>query len=188
MNETVNIVATDTPARWFVLHCVTGTEGKVKQQIEKRRQDEGLEERVLSVEVPKEKVFEIFEGKKRSKEKTYLPGYILVQLRMDQKVREFIMQTPGVLNFVGDKNKPIPLRNDEVKRFLGKLETEGDQESSSTQYRVGLAVKVIDGPFSNFMGTVQEVNIEKMRLKVIVSIFGRKTPVELDFAQVEEIK
>ena len=186
MTEVSNATATDS--RWYVVHCVTGSEAKVKASLEKRILEDNMSERVLSVFVPSEKVFEIHEGKKRSKVKTFLPGYILVQIRLDSKTRDFILQTPQVLNFVGDKNKPVPLRSEEVKRFLGKVETAGDEESSVTKYRVGMALKVIDGPFNNFIGTIQGVNLEKMRLKVMVSIFGRKTPVELDFDQVEEVK
>jgi len=178
----------ETIARWYVIHCVTGSEAKVKASMEKRIIEDGMGEKVLNVFVPSEKIFEIHEGKKRSKVKTFLPGYILVQVCLNSKTRDFILQTPQVLNFVGDKNKPVPLRAEEVKRFLGKMDNAGDDETSEVQYRVGMALKVIDGPFNNFVGTIQEINTEKMRLKVMVSIFGRKTAVELGFDQVEEVK
>ena len=177
-----------SPANWYVVHCVTGTESKVKSAIEKRVLESEMSDRVLAVFVPSEKVFEIHEGKKRSKVKTFLPGYILANIKLDSKTRDFILQTPQVLNFVGDKNKPVPLRNEEVKRFLGNTETVADESGVALQFHVGMSVKVIDGPFNNFIGTIQEINLEKMRLKAMVSIFGRKTPVELDFNQVEEIK
>ncbi|MEK7263552.1 MAG: transcription termination/antitermination protein NusG [Bacteroidota bacterium] len=181
-------VEAEIPSRWYVIHCVTGTEQKVKALIEKRASEEGFSERVLSVFVPSEKVFEMHEGKKRSKVKTFLPGYLLVELRLDNKTRDFILQTPSVLNFVGDqKNKPVPMRMDEVKRFLGK-DAANETESVVTQFRAGMSVKITDGPFNNFIGTIQEVSLEKMKLKVMVSIFGRKTPIELDFNQVEEEK
>ncbi|MBS4028223.1 MAG: transcription termination/antitermination factor NusG [Ignavibacteriales bacterium] len=188
METTEKAVDAEKSARWYVVHCVTGSEAKVKSALEKRITEEGMGEKVLGVFVPSEKVVEIHEGKKRSKVKTFLPGYILIQVYLEPKTRDFILQTPYILHFVGDKNKPVPLRNDEVKRFLGKTETEGVAETTLANYYIGMAVKIVDGPFNNFIGTVQEVNHEKMRLKVMVSIFGRKTPVELDFIQIEEVK
>jgi transcriptional antiterminator NusG len=171
--------------KWYVVRTYSGHENKVKNYLEHEIIERGMQDKITNVLVPSEKVFEVKEGKKKSKTKTFFPGYILVEAEMDVKVKDLILNTPSVLNFVGPKNTPVPLQVDEVRRLIGKIEEKKDVEMIETPFHLGEPVKVIDGPFNNFSGFVQEVNEEKMKLKVMVSIFGRKTPVELDFGQVE---
>ncbi len=174
--------------KWYVVRTYSGHENKVKAYIENEIAQAGLSDRVGSVIVPSEKVFEVKDGKKRSKTRTFFPGYILVEAALDTQTMHIILNTPSVISFVGPKNAPAPLQPAEVKRLIGKIEAKKDVEVLEVPFKVGDAVKVTDGPFNNFTGFVQEVNEEKMKLKVMVSIFGRKTPVELDFSQVEAEK
>jgi transcriptional antiterminator NusG len=171
--------------KWYVVRTYSGHENKVKAYLDNEINVLGLGEKIPSVLVPSEKVFEVKDGKKRSRTKTFFPGYIVVEAELDEKIKHLILNTPSVMSFVGPKNSPVPLRPDEVRRLIGKIEEKKDVEVIEVPFRVGEAVKVIDGPFNNFSGFVQEVNEEKMKLKVMVSIFGRKTPIELDFTQVE---
>jgi len=174
--------------KWYVVRTYSGHENKVKAYIENEIARAGLTDRVGAVIVPSEKVFEVKDGKKRSKTRTFFPGYILVEAALDTQTMHIILNTPSVISFVGPKNAPAPLQPSEVKRLIGKLEAKKEVEVMEVPFKVGDAVKVTDGPFNNFTGFVQEVNEEKMKLKVMVSIFGRKTPVELDFSQVEPEK
>ncbi|MCC6395616.1 MAG: transcription termination/antitermination factor NusG [Bacteroidetes bacterium] len=171
--------------KWYVVRTYSGHENKVKAYLENEVAQAGLAEKISSVIVPSEKVFEVKDGKKKSKTRTFFPGYILVEAVLDKATQHLILNTPSVISFVGPKNAPAPLQPTEVRRLIGKIEERKDVEVIEVPFRVGDAVKVIDGPFNNFSGFVQEVNEEKMKLKVMVSIFGRKTPVELDFSQVE---
>ncbi|MEK7250780.1 MAG: transcription termination/antitermination protein NusG [Bacteroidota bacterium] len=174
--------------KWYVIRTYSGHENKVKAYIENEIAQAGLSERVGSVIVPSEKVFEVKDGKKKSKTRTFFPGYILVEAMLDTQTTHIILNTPSVISFVGPKNAPAPLQPAEVRRLIGKMESKKDVEVMEVPFKAGDAVKVTDGPFNNFSGFVQEVNEEKMKLKVMVSIFGRKTPVELDFSQVEAEK
>lgn len=174
--------------KWYVVRTYSGHENKVKAYIENEIAQAGLTDRVGSVIVPSEKVFEVKDGKKKSKTRTFFPGYILVEAVLDTQTMHIILNTPSVISFVGPKNAPAPLQPSEVRRLIGKIESKKDVEVMEVPFKVGDAVKVTDGPFNNFSGFVQEVNEEKMKLKVMVSIFGRKTPVELDFSQVEAEK
>jgi transcriptional antiterminator NusG len=174
--------------KWYVVRTYSGHENKVKAYLENEAAQAGLTEKITSVIVPSEKVFEVKDGKKKSKTRTFFPGYILVEAVMDTVTQHVILNTPSVISFVGPKNVPAPLQASEVRRLIGKIEERKDVEVIEVPFKVGDAVKVTDGPFNNFSGFVQEVNEEKMKLKVMVSIFGRKTPVELDFSQVEQEK
>ena len=174
--------------KWYVLRTYSGHENKVKAYIENEIAQAGLVEKVSSVIVPSEKVFEVKDGKKRSKTRTFFPGYILIEAELDKTVTHLILNTPSVISFVGPKNEPAPLQPAEVRKLIGKIEEKREVEVIEVPFKIGDAVKVTDGPFNNFTGFVQEVSEEKMKLKVMVSIFGRKTPVELDFSQVEEEK
>jgi transcription termination/antitermination protein NusG len=177
---------TDQPVmRWYALRSYSGQENRVKAYIENEVKLSHLEEKILSVVVPAEKVYEMRDGKKRSKTRNFFPGYVLVQCVMDKETKHLILNSPGVISFVGPKNEAVPLRNEEVDRILGRMEERKDVETPRLQFRVGDPVRVMDGPFNTFSGFVQEINQERMKLKVMVSIFGRKTPVELDFSQVE---
>lgn len=172
--------------KWYVVRTYSGHENKVKQFLESELEDdEQLREKINEVLVPTEKVFEVKDGKKRSKTKNFFPGYILVQADLDNKVKEFILSTQSVMGFLGTGNTPNPLQPEEVKRIVGRINQDESTERMETIFRNGDLVKIIDGPFNNFSGTIQEVNEEKMKMKVMVSIFGRKTPVEIDFVQAE---
>lgn len=171
--------------KWYVVRTYSGHENKVKAYLENEAAQAGLAEKISSVIVPSEKVFEVKDGKKKSKTRTFFPGYILVETVLDKATQHLILNTPSVISFVGPKNAPAALQPSEVRRLIGKIEERKDVEVLEVPFRLGEAVKVIDGPFNNFSGFVQEVSEEKMKLKVMVSIFGRKTPVELDFSQVE---
>lgn len=168
-----------------MVHTYSGHENKVKAFLDNEIAVAGLGDKITDVLVPSEKVFEMREGKKKSKTKTFFPGYILIEAVLDKEIKHLILNTPSVMNFVGPKNEPLPLQPDEVKRIIGKIEERKDVEVAEIPFRVGDPIKVVDGPFNNFTGFVQGVNEEKMKLKVMVSIFGRKTPIELDFSQVE---
>ena len=174
--------------RWYALRTYSGHENKVKVYLENEVALAGMQNRIGNVLVPSEKVFELKDGKKKSKTRTFFPGYIIVEAVLDKETTHVILNTPSVISFVGPKNNPVPLHPDEVRRLIGRIDERKDVEIVEVPYRVGDPVKVIDGPFNNFSGFVQEVNEEKIKVKVMVSIFGRKTPVELDFSQVEPEK
>ncbi len=172
--------------KWYVVRTFSGHEAKVKNLIEAELSDnDRLKAKIEDVLVPTEKVFEVKDGKKKSKTKNFFPGYILVHADLDNQVKDFILNTPSVMGFLGTKNNPNPLQPEEVKRIVGRITQDETTERMETIFRNGDVVKIIDGPFNNFTGTIQEVNEEKMKIKVMVSIFGRKTPVEIDFVQAE---
>ena len=173
-------------AKWYVIRTFSGHENKVKNLIESGLKDsDELSARILDVLVPTEKVFEVKDGKKKTKKKNFFPGYILVNADLDIRVKDFIINTPSVMGFLGSQNNPVPLQPEEVKRIVGRISQGDETERTETIFRTGDFVKIIDGPFNNFSGIIQEVNEEKMKIKVMVSIFGRKTPVEIDFVQAE---
>jgi transcription termination/antitermination protein NusG len=172
--------------KWYVVRTFSGHENKVKNLLETELEDnDSLRGKIEEILVPMEKVFEVKDGKKKSKTKNFFPGYILVQADLDNQVKEFILNTQSVMGFLGTKNNPNPLQPEEVKRIVGRITQDENSERMETIFRSGDLVKIIDGPFNNFSGTIQEVNEEKMKIKVMVSIFGRKTPVEIDFVQAE---
>jgi transcriptional antiterminator NusG len=172
--------------RWYVVRTFSGHENKVKNLIDAELgNNERLRAKIENVLVPTEKVFEVKDGKKKSKTKNFFPGYILIQADLDNQVKDFILNTPSVMGFLGTKNNPNPLQPEEVKRIVGRITQDESTERMETIFRNGDIVKIVDGPFNNFSGTIQEVNEEKMKIKVMVSIFGRKTPVEIDFVQAE---
>jgi transcriptional antiterminator NusG len=176
----------ESELKWFVVRTFSGHENKVKSLLEAGMSDnEKLKAKIQNILVPTEKVFEVKDGKKKSRTKNFFPGYILVQADLDNQVKDFILNTPSVMGFLGTKNNPNPLQPEEVKRIVGRITQDESTERMETIFRNGDLVKIIDGPFNNFSGTIQEVNEEKMKIKVMVSIFGRKTPVEIDFVQAE---
>lgn len=144
-----------------------------------------LKEKIPRILIPSEDVVEMRNGKKRVKNRIFFPGYMLVEMDLDKVTKHLILNAPGVTNFVGPKNEPVPLQEDEVRRILGRIEDRRDEEVIDIPYREGDVVKVVDGPFTDFAGVVDNINHEKRKLKVMVSIFGRSTSVELDFLQVE---
>ncbi|HEY7751864.1 MAG TPA: transcription termination/antitermination protein NusG [Ignavibacteriaceae bacterium] len=173
-------------AKWYVVRTFSGHENKVKQLLDAEiAENEQLKLKIKEVLVPTEKVFEVKDGKKRSRTKNFFPGYILVQAELDNQAKEIILNTQSVMGFLGTGRNPNPLQPEEVKRIVGRINQDENTERIETIFRNGDVVKIVDGPFNNFSGTIQEVNEEKMKIKVMVSIFGRKTPVEIDFVQAE---
>lgn len=171
--------------RWYVLRTYTGHEQKVKVSIESEVKRLKLQDKIIEIIIPQETVFEVRQGKRKTRTKNFLPGYILVHVILDKKVQEIISNVPSVVSFVGTRMEPAPLQQHEVDRIIGRVEERQNIATIETSFEVGDPVKVIDGPFSSFNGTVKDVNMEKQKLKVEVGILGRKTPVELDFSQVE---
>lgn len=175
--------------KWYVIRAIGGKEKKVKEYIESEVIRHNLQEYVSQVLIPTEKVYQIRNGKKISKERNYFPGYILIEAAMIGEVPHILKNVTNVIGFLGAKKggDPIPLRKSEVNRILGKVdELASSDEEINVPFFVGETVKVIDGPFNSFTGTIEDVNNEKKKLKVMVKIFGRKTPLELSFMQVEK--
>jgi len=170
---------------WYVIHVLSGHENKVKAYIEHEATRMGIESKIPQILVPSEEVTEMRDGKKKLKNKIFFPGYILVQMDVDKDTIHIITNTPGVTQFLGSKNKPQPLRPDEIKRIMGRVDDLKNRELLDIPFRVGDPIKVTDGPFTDFTGVVKEVNEEKKKVKVMVSVFNQLTPVELDFLQVE---
>ena len=172
--------------KWYVVRAISGKEKKVKEYLESEIKRLNLQDLISTVLIPTEKYYEVKNGKKVSKERNYLPGYILVEAVLVGEVVHVIKNTPNVIGFLGTKGEPDPLRPLEVQRILGKvdeLQTMG--AANDVTFTVGQSVIVNDGPFSTFNGIIEEVNEEKKKLKVSVKIFGRKTPLELSFFQVK---
>jgi transcription termination/antitermination protein NusG len=173
--------------KWYVVRAISGNEKKVKQYIESEINRLGLTDYVSQVLIPTEKVYQIRKGKKVSKERNYFPGYVLIEAIITGEIPHIIKSIPGVIGFLGSKGEAIPLRQAEINRILGKVdELAGREEELNVPFIVGESVTVIDGPFNSFTGVIEEINEEKKKLKVMVKIFGRKTPLELSFMQVEK--
>ena len=170
---------------WYSLRVISGKEKKTKETILFEAEEADLSESLGDILVPSENVVEMRDGKKRVRNKVFFPGYILIHLRLTREVRYLIENIPGVMSFVGPKGEPIPLRDDEISRILGEVEGKEGREVMAHKFKVGDAVKVVDGPFIDFTGFIDEVNDDKQKVKVTVSIFGRPTPVELDYLQIE---
>ena len=172
--------------RWFVINTYSGHENKVKHNLEHRVETMGQQNRVRQVVVPTESVSEIKDGKKVQVEKRTMPGYVLVNMEMTDDVWGLVKNTPGVTGFVGSRNKPVPLSGPEVDRLLHR-EAAADRPRARAQFDLGETVKVISGPLSDFSGEIAEINEDAAKLKVLVSIFGRETPVEVGYDQVKKI-
>ncbi len=176
--------------QWYVLRAIGGKEKKAKEYIDKEVARLKLEGSISQVLIPTEKMYQIRNGKKLSKDRILFPGYIFVEALLTPEIQHVLVDIPNVIGFLGDgtkKNVVLPLRPSEVNRMLGSVdEIQDKEEQIITPFFVGEAVKVIDGPFNSFSGTIEEVNDEKKKLKVMVKIFGRKTPLELSFMQVEK--
>lgn len=181
MTETTNF-------KWYVLRAISGKENKVKEYIDAEIKNSDLGQYVAQVLIPTEKVYQIRNGKKITKDRSYLPGYVLVEANLIGEISHRLRNTPNVLGFLGEKdNKPTPIRQSEINRILGTVDERQEiGEEMITPFFIGENVKVINGPFSGFSGLIEEVNNEKKKLKVMVLIFGRKTPLELAFTQVEK--
>ena len=173
--------------KWYVVRAISGKEKKVKQYLENEISRLNLGGYISQVLIPTEKVYMVRSGKKISKERNYFPGYILIEAILTGEIPHIIRGVPGVLGFLGTKGEPNPLRPSEVKRILGKVDELSEQdEEMNVPFIVGETIKVIDGPFNSFSGVIEEIYDEKKKLKVMVKIFGRKTPLELGFMQVEK--
>ncbi|MFT5599871.1 MAG: transcriptional antiterminator NusG [Parvicella sp.] len=179
----------DVTKRWYVIRAISGKEKKVKELLELEVERNNLDDFVEQILIPTEKVYQIKKGKKVSKEKAYLPGYVLIECALVGEVEHVIKSMNNVIGFLGGEKggDPLPMRVSEVNRILGKVDELADsEEEMNIPFVPGESVKVVDGPFNNFNGVVEEVNEEKKKLKVMVKIFGRKTPVELSYLQVEK--
>ena len=173
--------------KWYVIRAISGKEKRVKIYLESEIKRLQLEDYISQVLIPTEKVYQIRKGKKISKERNYFPGYVLIEAELSGEIPHIIRNIPDVLGFLGTRGEADPLRPSEVKRILGKVDEMAEQgEEVNIPYIVGETVTVIDGPFSSFSGVIEEINEEKKKLKVMVKIFGRKTPLELGFMQVEK--
>jgi len=170
---------------WYVVHCYSGYENKVKHNLEQRIETMQMHDDIFAVEVPTEDEIEVKEGKRRTVQRRIFPGYILVQMKMSDDSWYVVRNTPGVTGFVGMGNKPTPLRTEEVHGIMKRMEAEAPK--IKVTFRSGQKVRIIDGPFNDFMGIVDEIDIDRAKVRVLVSFFGRETPVELDFLQVEKM-
>jgi transcriptional antiterminator NusG len=169
---------------WFVVHCYSGYENKVRHNLEQRIETMGMKNKIFDVVVPTEEEIEVKDGKRRTVERRVFPGYILVQMLMDEDSWYVVRNTPGVTGFVGMGNEPTPLRQEEVSQIVKRMEAEAPR--IKVTYKAGQKVRIIDGPFNDFIGTVSDIDMERAKVRVMVSFFGRETPVELDFLQVEK--
>ena len=174
--------------KWYVLRAIGGKEKKVKEYVDAEIISLGMQDYVSQILIPTEKVYQIRNGKKISKERNFFPGYVMIEAALEGEVQHILTNMPNVIGFLADKaGNAIPLRDAEVKRILGKVdELQVEDEENTIPFVVGETIKVIDGPFNSFSGIIEEVNDERKKLKVMVKIFGRKTPLELSFMQVEK--
>jgi len=178
-------------SRWYIIHAYSGFENKVRDSIMAEATRMGLDRLVESVEVPTEKVTEVRRGKKVTSDRKFFPGYVLAKLSMSDDVYHLVKNTPKVTGFLGSSGKPQPISDAEAARILNTKDeaaAAAPKQKISVDYEIGDNVKVLDGPFASFNGIVEELDFEKSRVKVSVSIFGRATPVELEFEQVERVK
>jgi transcription termination/antitermination protein NusG len=170
---------------WYVVHCYSGYENKVMHAILQRIETMGMRDKIFDVIVPTQEEVEIKEGKRRNVERRVFPGYILVEMKMDEDSWYVVRNTPGVTGFVGMGNDPTPLRKEEVEAIMKRMESGAPVQR--VDYKPGQKVRIIDGPFNDFIGTVAAIDLDKSKVRVMVNFFGRDTPVELEFEQVEKV-
>jgi len=185
MSDAATAVKSD--AKWYIVHTYSNFEKKVAEEIKRQAQIQGLAEEIEEVLVPTEEVIEVRRGHKVNAERKFLPGYVLVRAMLTDEAYHLIKNVPKVTGFLGQGNKPMPLRQGEVDRILSQVHEGAERPKSHITFEIGEQVKVADGPFQSFNGVVEEVDEDRSRLKVAVSIFGRATPVELEFTQVEKV-
>lgn len=174
-------------ARWYVIRIISGQERKVEYALKNELKAAGFQDKVKQILLPTEKVVQLKKGKKVTKERSFYPGYMLIEAELEPELIQLIKSVNGIVGFLGSQDEPEPMREAEVNRILGKMdESEEVAEEIETPFSIGDSVQVIDGPFSGFSAVVEEVNEEKRKLRVIVKIFGRRTPLELNFLQVEK--
>ncbi len=169
---------------WYVVHCYSGYENKVRHNLEQRIETMGMKDMIFDIVVPTEEEIEVKEGKRRTVERRVFPGYILVNMVMTEESWYVVRNTPGVTGFVGMGTQPTPLRSDEVSQIIRRMEAEAPR--IKVTFKSGERVRIVDGPFNDFRGTVAEIDMERAKVRVMVNFFGRETPVELDFLQVEK--
>jgi transcriptional antiterminator NusG len=182
--EPVEVEVPDDGRAWYVIHCYSGYEAKVKHNLEQRIETMQMQDQIFQVVVPTEDEIEVRDGKRRVIERRVFPGYILVQMLLNDDSWYVVRNTPGVTGFVGMGNEPTPLRPEEVQSIIRRMEAEAPK--IKVTFRQGQKVRIIDGPFNEFIGMVDEIDMERAKVRVLVSFFGRETPVELDFLQVEK--
>jgi transcription termination/antitermination protein NusG len=173
--------------KWYIVHVYSGYEGKVKASLEERIAGAPHPEKFGEVLVPTEEVVELVKGKRRTSSRKFYPGYLLVRMELDDETWHIVNDTAKVTGFLGGRDKPTPMTDEEAERIINRMEAGKNKPQPKYYFDEGDEVRVIDGPFNNFNGTVEEVNHEKGKIKVLVSIFGRSTPVELDFVQVSKL-
>ena len=173
----------DDGRAWYVVHCYSGREQKLKHNLEQRIESLGMQDKIFQVVIPTEDEMEVRQGKRRTVERRIFPGYVLVQMIMDDDSWYAVRETSGVTGFVGMGNKPTPLRPAEIDSIMARMESEAPK--IKVTFKKGEKVRIIDGPFDEFIGVVDEIDMERAQVRVLVSFFGRETPVELDFLQVE---
>jgi transcriptional antiterminator NusG len=176
-------VAVEGPA-WYVIHCYSGYENKVRHNLEQRIETMGMKDKIFDVVIPTQEEIEVKDGKRRTVERHIFPGYVLVNLALSEDSWYVVRNTPGVTGFVGMGNNPTPLRPEEVAQIVKRMEAEAP--TVKVTFKVGERVRIVDGPFNDFRGVVSEIDMERTKVRVMVSFFGRETPVELDFLQVEK--
>ena len=175
---------TDDGRAWYVVHCYSGYENKVRHNLEQRIDTMGMKDKIFDVVVPTEEEIEVKEGKRRTVERRVFPGYILVNMILSEESWYVVRNTPGVTGFVGMGTQPTPLRPEEVAQIVKRMEAEAPR--IKVTFKQGERVRIVDGPFNDFRGTVSEIDMERAKVRVMVNFFGRETPVELDFLQVEK--
>jgi len=173
--------------RWFIVHTYSGFEAKVKESLRQRADAMGMGDVIEDILIPTEEIVEVRDGKKTRSTRKFFPGYVLVKMEMSDTAWHVVKNTPKVTGFVGTGNKPVPLTDAEVDRIVNQVAVSADRPKPKLEFHTGETVRIVDGPFSNFTGQVEEVNEDRSTLKVMVTIFGRATPVELGFLQVEKI-
>jgi transcriptional antiterminator NusG len=184
-NDVDGVVVSDDDKQWYVIHTYSGYENKVKTNLEHRIESMGVQDKIFQVVIPTEEEIEIKDGQRRTVQKKVFPGYVLVEMAMSDDSWYVVRNTPGVTGFVGHGTKPAPLDDTDVKRILKQMHKEAPKVKVS--FAQGERVKVVDGPFTDFIGVVDTINAERGKVRVLVSFFGRETPVELDFLQVSRI-
>lgn len=185
--EHINVYSDNPNMKWFIVYVRTGHEQKAKEQLEQRIKSEGMQQNFGHVLVPTENVVEVAKGKRKTGTRKFFPGYMLVQMVMNENNWHFVKSTPRIVGFVGGSVNPPPINESEVVKITSQVEQRASRPVPRMTFEEGENVRVVEGPFMNFTGIVEEVKPEKAKLKVLVSIFGRSTPVELEFVQVEKI-
>lgn len=178
------VEATVEGPAWYVIHCYSGYENKVRHNLEQRIETMGMKDKIFDVVIPTQEEIEVKDGKRRTVERHIFPGYVLVNMTLSEESWYVVRNTPGVTGFVGMGNNPTPLRPEEVTQIIKRMEAEAP--TVKVTFKLGERVRIVDGPFNDFRGVVSEIDMERTKVRVMVSFFGRETPVELDFLQVEK--